>query len=259
MKIVLIGGSKQSGKTTAGTAIYGYHLTSNFLIPNAQFDENGHMSIVYKPETNEGIVFDIDNQDEAFQNFKNNEFGKYINHTSFADELKNTSTNLFGLDSKKIRGTNAEKNELTHIRWENVEKLISYEKSRDHDEYLTNREFLEIFGTDICRVIDPMCHIRSAFNKLVKLNPEIGLILDLRFENELNFFNNIPNVYKIRLRRKIEKSNKKSEIGLDHIPSDRFDLDLDNSNMSVMEKNQAIINFLIKVNVLNKNNVKVET
>lgn len=262
MKLVIIGGSKQSGKTTAGTAIYGYALASNGLIPNAKFDDQGQMRIVYREETNEGIIFDIDSQDEEFVKFKNDTFGHLINHANFADELKNTSANLFGLDPIKIRGTNAQKNEPSHIKWSNIYKFLSAQQKKKFkdkiDDYMTNREFLEVFGTDIAREIDPLCHIRSAYEKLVRLNPKIGLILDLRFENELDFFDDKKDVYTIRLNRKIEKSDKPSEIGLDHLPASRFSLDLDNTKMTVMEKNQEIINFLIQVGVLTKQNVKVE-
>jgi hypothetical protein len=263
MKIVLLCGSKESGKTTAATAIYGYQLVARGAIPNAQFDELGRMRVVYNEKTNQGILFDIDDQNEQFLEFKRSHFDSYVNHASFADQLKNTSQNLFGLDGALIRGTNDDKNRDSHIKWENMAKLlggpkqVELKKANKLDKLMTNREFLEVFGTDICRTIDPECHIRSAYNKLVNLNPEIGIIPDCRFDNELLFFDNKPGVFRIKFSRNVHKSNAPSEVGLDSLDDSKFDLVIDNGDLPVDQKNKMVIDFLIRVGVLDSKTVKV--
>lgn len=257
MKLILIGGAKQSGKTTAATAIYGYYLTSKGIIPNANFDSNGQMSIVYKKETNEGIIFDIDSRDPVIVDFRERYINKHICHAGFADELKNTCCNLFGLNPQKIFGSNAQKDEPTHIKWADIKKLVKNQAFKDKTGYLSYREFMEVFGTNIARTIDDECHIRAALNKLISINPEIGIIPDLRFENELAYFekNSKFETYKIRLKRNVYKSTAESEMSLDSVSDDRFDLVVD-EDASLFAKNQQIIDFLIKLNVLEKNKIE---
>jgi len=263
MKTILIGGSKESGKTTTATAIYGYHLVSVGAIPNAIYDTEGRMSIIYNEERNEGIIFNIDNTDEEFVNWKNANCSKYVSHVSFADELKNTCSRQFGLDISKLKGSNDQKNELTHIKWANIAKLLSGARKNELkkigklDQFMTHREFMEVLGTEIFREIDPLCHINSAKSKLAAQNCQIGIIPDLRFENELVEFENDPNIIKIRLLRNIHQSEAKSENGLGGVDNSRFDLVVP-ADLNVTERNQLVIDFLVRADVLEKHNVKVE-
>ncbi len=260
MKIVLLAGAKASGKTTAATAIYGYTLTQRGAIPNAQIDQSGRMSIVYDKEKNEGIVFDIDNKDPEFLEFKNRQTSKYVNHVGFADELKRVSSQLFGLDHAKLIGTNDQKNELSHIKWADMNKLLpAKKKKKDAPEFMTNREFLEVFGTDICRTIYGNCHILSAHKKLTALSPEVGIIPDCRFTNEFEFFENLTDVevVKIKFARNVHNSEAESENGLKDVDDSRYDLVIHNEELSLSEKNNLIINFLVEKNVLSSQNIKV--
>lgn len=263
MKIVLIGGSKQAGKTTTATAIYGFHLVQNGVIPNANIDENGRMNIVFNKDTNEGIYFDIDSREPSFLEYKNKYTSAYVNHVGFADELKRVCANQFGLTYSKLVGSNDEKNELCHIKWKNMAKLLPQQKKKefkefiDGDNFMTNRQFMEVLGTDIFRTIYPDCHINSAYDRLKMLNPDIGLITDCRFSNEFEFFENIKDydVIKIRLKRNPHKSNVASEIGLNEISDDRFDLVVP-EDLSLPDRNNMVIEFLISKNVLSSSNIK---
>ncbi len=252
--VIVLCGSKCSGKTTAATAIYGYHLVQQGVIPNANFDANGRMSIVFNKEKQEGIYFDIDSNDLDFLEYKSVYVDKYINHVGFADELKYTAANLFGLDYNKLIGTNDEKNEVTHIKWADMNKLLPKKKQKTSNEFMTNREFLEVFGTDICRTIMNNCHVSAAYKNLQKLNPDIGLITDCRFENEFTFFENIDNAILIRLLRNPYNSTVASEVGLKNISLDRYHLVIP-EDKTLAEKNQIIIDYLIKNNVLDKINI----
>lgn len=252
--IIVLCGSKQSGKTTAATAIYGYHLVQQGVIPNANFDAAGRMSIVFNQEKKEGIYFDIDSNDPDFLAYKSTYVNSHINHVGFADELKRTASKLFDLDYNKLIGTNDEKNELTHIRWADMNKLLPKKKQKNSNEFMTNREFLEVFGTDICRTIMNNCHVNAAYKNLQTLNPDIGLITDCRFENEFVFFENIKNAILIRLLRNPYNSEVASEVGLKDVSLDRFHLVIP-EDKTLPEKNQMIIDYLIKNNVLDKINI----
>jgi hypothetical protein len=61
--LIVLFGTKQSGKTTSATAVYGMHLVNKGILPNVNFDANGRMSVVYDKGTNNGIEFDIDTLD----------------------------------------------------------------------------------------------------------------------------------------------------------------------------------------------------
>lgn len=266
MHIILLCGSKQSGKTTSATAIYGYHLTQVGAIPNAQIDDNGRMSIVYNKETNQGIYFDIDSKDEQFLKFKETYCDKYINHVGFADELKIVCANLFQLDYKKITGTNKEKEEFCKITWGDIYKTLSSNLvkkikkiygEKETGSFLTNRQFMEIFGSSVCRSIMEDCHVLSAYEKIKSMDSEIIITTDCRFENEFLVFEKDPNVIKIRLLRDKEHSQALSERGLDSIDNSRFDLVVDNQEMSMQEKNMIIIKYLLSRKVLSEKDIEV--
>lgn len=267
MTIILFCGGKQSGKTTAATAVYAYKLTQAGAIPNARIDDSGKMSIVYDKVNNTGIYFDIDNKDPDFLKFKREYCDKYISHVGFADYLKNTCANLFGLDYQKITGTNEQKQELCGITWgsflsllskKHVAKLKQIYGQKEHNEYMTNREFMEVFGTFVCREIKEDCHAQSAYNEIVSSSSEIVMSTDCRFENEFEIFERDPNVLKIRLKRDVFKSNALSERGLDDIDDSRFDLVIENQDMSMAQKNNIVIEFLIEVGVLSNKDIEVE-
>ena len=253
----------QSGKTTTATAIYGWTLVQNGAIPNANIDEKGRMSIVFNKESNEGIYFDIDNKDPDFLDYKNKYTAQYVNHVGFADELKRVAVNQFGLDFNKLIGTNDQKNELCHIKWRDIAKLLppnkkkEYKEFIDGDKFMTNRQFLEVVGTDIFRVIYSNCHIQSAYKKLIELQPNIGIIPDCRFVNEFEYFENVTDheVIKIKLARNPFKSTVESEVGLSSIDDSRFDLVVP-EDMSMQDKNNMVINYLISRGILSSTNIK---
>lgn len=262
--LIIIGGRKQSGKTTAAAAIYGYYLTSKGVIPNCHFDDNGKMSIVYNKKTNEGIYFDIDDNSPEMVSFKEKNVWTHVKHVGFADILKNSVCDLFSIPRELAYGTNDQKNSLTHIKWKDIKDFLpEYKKTRENyaKEFLSIRELLEIFGTDVCRKFDDNCHIKSGYASLLESNPDIGIICDMRFDNEFEYFDQIKKnskfeIFFIKLKREAFKSEALSEQGLPGIDEGRFDLVVDNRNISVIEKNEIIIDYLIDKGVLSKSSVE---
>lgn len=265
MKVLLLAGSKCSGKTTTATAIYGYHLVQQAIIPNAKIDDNGRMSIVFDKVNNKGIYFDIDCKDPEFLDYKNKYTAAHINHVAFADELKRVSADLFGLDYNKLIGTNDEKNELTHIKWVDMAKLLPVHVKKNLkelgilDRNMTHREFMESFGTDICRTIYQDCHVQAAWKKIRNLNPDIGIITDCRFAEEFIYSRaqNDVEFLSIRFLRNPFKSDAKSEIGLESLDNSVFDLVVP-EDMSMKDRNEMVIKFLVDKKFLSTTNVKAE-
>lgn len=266
--LIITYAAKQAGKTTTATAIYGYYLTSLGVTPNAHFDDNGRMSIVYNKKTNEGIYYDIDdNSPEMIEFNKKNVWG-HVKHESFATALKDSIIALFGIKRKYIYGTDEDKNRMTHIKWDDVFPMLSQERAMRNEHKsgtnLTIRELCQVFGTDMCRVIDEDCHLRSAVNKLIEYGSDISLIPDGRFSNEFFYFDKPDakqllgdtKVWRIKLLRNSHPDNPPGEQGLPEVGESLYDLVVDNRNISVLEKNEIIINFLIDKGVLSKSSVE---
>ena len=179
--------------------------------------------------------------------------------------LKEVSANLFGLNYSELIGSNEDKNKNSPIKWESVYNLFNNKTKKTlsevydvNKEYMTNREWLEVYGSHICRKIKEDCHALSAYKKIKSLKSEIVINTDCRFENEFLLFEKDPDVLKIKLQRDEFNSPAESERGLDEIDLTRYDLVVNNKNLSVKEKNEIIIDFLISRDVLSRKNIKVD-
>lgn len=85
---------------------------------------------------------------------------------SFADPLKAMCVEILGLTSGGVYGTDKEKNELCHIMWDGLPMEIRLKYSNNHilagdgiqdplprSGPMTNREVLQVIGTDIFRAL----------------------------------------------------------------------------------------------------------
>lgn len=264
--VILFVGSLQSGKTTSATAIYGYHLTQLGLIPNCSFDDNGRMSIIYDKKTNQGIYLDIDTEDPQIIDFMKQNFWGHVRHFSFATQLKESIINLFSIDRKALYGSNDDKNKETHLKWDDIFPLLSEQRrvdlSGNAGKNMTGRQIMQIFGTDICRTIDRSCHIRSTFTAAKEANPDIAIFPDGRFEDEFEYFENLKKsqnefkVWLIKLKRMKFKSNDPMEQGAAGIKDSRYDLVINNENITTLDKNEKLIDFLTSRGVLLSYNIE---
>lgn len=258
--LIVLFGTKQSGKTTSARAIYGMHLVSRGILPNANFDSDGNMTVIYNKETNNGVIFDIDSREEHMLKFFKHNVWSHVKHASFADALKKSCSQLFSVDENLMWGTNEEKESKIDIRWENLHKLLPHHS--DKTGLMSVRELLEVFGTDICREFNSDCHIRSAECALQLTNPTIGIIPDGRFLNEFEYFEKLRDsgdstIHLIKLTRTPFKSKAKSENGLIGIDDSRFNLVIDNRDITVNEKNAILIDYLISNDVLSNSGVEI--
>jgi hypothetical protein len=265
--LIVLFGTKCSGKTTSATAIYGYHLTQKGVIPNAEFDDDGKMTVVYDREKNEGVEFDIDSRDEHMLEFYKKNIWGHVKHASFADSLKQSCISLFSLNTKKVFGSNKDKDTETHIEWANLAKLLEPKRAAElianNGKFVSIRRLLEVFGTEVCRTIDDLCHIKSAHHNLLMYNPEIGIIPDGRFVNEFRYFQKLkknrkpssPNVWLIKHARSPMASDAPSETGMPEIKDEEYDLVIP-EGLNMAEKNHTLISFLIEKEVLSSTGVK---
>ncbi len=188
---------------------------------------------------------------------------------TFAYALKNFVRDVFGVPHEQVWGTNEQKDMLTHLKWENLPTTHAYIEqlkatmSNKHDVYMTGREVLQVWGTDICRHFYGDCWAFSTLAQIYKENPAYALISDARFPNELDIMKLTGVCEKFRdkisvepivirlLRNPLNKKHK-SETALDNYNFSTFKNHylINNVNMTIDEKNMHINAILIQQNLL---------
>lgn len=150
---------------------------------------------------------------------------------NFADPLKNLCIDILGLNYQQCYGSDEDKNQLVNCYWDNKQ--------------LTAREVLQIVGTDMFRKMQNHVWSNATIRQIQRENPDIAIIADCRFPNEVTAIKNVGGIV-IKLTRNPYNSNHASEIALDPDQYDQsiFDLVVDNNNMTITEQNKAIYEFL---------------
>lgn len=210
-KIIGISGRKQSGKNTTANYINGEILKKYSMIEDFYINpETGNLTI--KTQNMSGKsgygVLDVTRKDNVFVEYAERELWPYVKVYHFADTLKELCVYLFGLNEKQVYGTNEDKNTVINIDWADVP--FNDGKSG----LMTARDFLQYFGTTIVRKIYPQAWVNSTINKILKEKPEIAIIPDVRFPNEVQSIKENNGVV-IRLTRDIYNSDHESEKILD--------------------------------------------
>jgi len=238
-------GVKQSGKTTCSRFLHGYQMRlndvvekflmdeeSNLIVNAVQIDENG--------KEIEGLgILDIERKDPDFMEYASRSIWPYVRSFSFADPLKIISMQLFGLTEKQCYGTDEDKNTPVDIRWES---LPDY----NHDAewatgFMTAREFLQYFGTDICRKIKSNIWVGSCINRMLESGTELAIVPDVRFPNEAHSIKEAGGKI-IRLTRSPHEDEHESETALNSY--EEFDHTIDNENLTVDETNRSLMELL---------------
>lgn len=144
---------------------------------------------------------------------------------SFATALKNIATDLFEIPHENVWGNNDQKNQLTKVKWANLKDVMGVSEHNDwfqkvfnispEQEYLTAREFLQFFGSEIVRKLYPNAWACRTKKDIEQEGMDYAFIADARFPNELEIFAKSPNTYVIHLTRNIIKSQHISETALD--------------------------------------------
>lgn len=246
MGIILgISGKKQSGKDSV----------SNY-IKNMALKEVYKLKFDFMQLDNGEIVthnnYDIDNFTK---------FSPLIENYPFADTLKETCINIFGLTEEQCWGTDDQKNTLTRYKWERLPQSIRDCKKEKRDSvFLSARELMQVFATDIIRnMFGEDIWVNASINKIKRdfgsNKTHIAIITDVRFPSEVQAIMENDG-YIIRLKRKSFQDEHESETALDDYNFDEIVnagrcLIIDNSNCSLQEKNDKCISFVRK-NIFSK-------
>ena len=245
-------GVKQSGKTTCCKFLHGYQLRlhdvvekflmdeeSNLIVNATQIDENG--------EEIEGLgILDIERRDEDFIEYASRSIWPYVRSFSFADPLKIISMELFGLTVQQCYGTDEDKNTPINTKWEDLPNPSFHNEKSDYvphrnTGFMTARECLQYFGTDICRKIKPNIWVDSCIKRMLESGTDLAIVPDVRFPNEAEAIKKAGGKV-VRLTRSPHDDQHESETALNGYEG--FDYVLDNAKMSVDETNKSLMKVL---------------
>ena len=184
-------------------------------------------------------------KDTVGAEFVNRELGQRF---AFADSLKNLCIDAFGIDPKLAFGTQDDKLTLTNVKWDTIclpsSKIIEYRDNciDPNADFLSIREVLQIFGTDVMRSFEPNVWINMTFANIKKNSTRpYSIITDVRFTNEARAIEDAGGVV-IRLRRnEDQESVHASETEMDTYP---FAHIIDNRNMTLEEQFNAVYNLV---------------
>lgn len=255
-RILVLSGKKQAGKDTTSNFLHGYLMRRAGVTRAFDIDEEGKL-LVYseyenaKGETESGMgIFDLSRTDGEFFDYLAHRVWPFVKAYSFAEELKTVCMNLYGLTHAQCYGNDDDKNSPTGIKWSDISFTLpprqvgQLKKTGKFDEFLTAREFMQNFGTNICRKIDDDCWVKSCYNQIISEGVPFAIITDARFPNEIAYGDNFD-VKTIRLTRDVHGDSHESETALDDYEwDDTKHFVLDNSEMSIVEQNQAVLSKL---------------
>tara|TARA_R110000824_G_scaffold103417_2_gene245655 strand:- start:5841 stop:6680 length:840 start_codon:yes stop_codon:yes gene_type:complete len=264
--IVAIAGAKQSGKSTAVNYLHGYEMKRHGFIKYFDVSPEGKLLVnaLYKDENEENIeragIFELEQKSEAFTNYAANSFWPFVRGFSFASPLKEICVNLFGLSPEQVYGTNEQKNSLTQFRWEEMPGVMVFEKldeevfealdeaglaehlywkklGKNDQPLMTGREFMQFAGTDVFRKMYGKIWTDYCLQDIQNTAPDLALISDCRFENEITAVQAIGGKV-IYLTRNETSGGHSSEKAGEY--RDMYDAVIDNVNMTIPEQTEAI-------------------
>ena len=156
---------------------------------------------------------------------------------NFADPLKQVCVDILGLAPRQCYGEDKYKNELVDCQW--------------NGKQLTAREVMQILGTDILRTMQHNVWTGATIRKIQRDNPDVALIGDCRFPNEVEAVQKVGGIV-IKLNRNIYHSDHTSETALDRQNYDElnFDAVIQNQFMDIEAKNEVLSRILKEKDVL---------
>ena len=235
--IIAFAGAKQSGKTTSVNFLHGHEMKSHGFIKEFFIDEAGRLVVNAKylddndKEFESMGVFDVFQESQTFADYASTTFWPFVKAYNFADPLKRLCISLFGLDREQCYGTDEQKNSLTDILWDNV--------SQDSSGRMTAREFMQAFGTDICRKIKDDVWVSLCIKQIKDENPNLALIGDCRFKNEIDAVHEAGGKVIYFTRNSESSDGHDSEKASEY--KEHYDCIIDNTNTSVEEQNKLVL------------------
>lgn len=263
-KILVLAGKKQSGKNTAANFAVGYQITqlarqATPYLPNRFTIDEETGELIISPPNNPALdeqltgehVLNLYDTSEDTQLWLNDCVYPHVKLYAFADMLKATASSVFGIPQEWVNGTDEDKRRETHIMWRNMgaflapKKVAELKKSEKYDKKMTVREFLQYFGTNVCRKIYDDCWVESCFRRIEIDQPDMAIICDCRFKNEVKASKkHDARIVKLN-RAPFASDTHASEVDLDKMHNNNFDLVVP-PDATIREQNELLLEAMYK-------------
>lgn len=271
-KIIALCGKKQSGKTTLSNFLHGHEMKRHDIIERFLISPQGELVVncTFHDENGKEFeelgVLDLQQHTDEFFQYASRRIWPLIRGYNFADSLKEICVMLFNIPPECVYGTDEQKNQLQeHLLWENMPGVytdremyqLSLEANPDLEGLLvyhaagpmTAREFMQYLGTDVMRKMYQPIWLENCFRRIEADKPEIAVIGDCRFLNEIEAVQKRGGKV-IRLSRSLYESAHQSEIDADMYEG--FDGFVDTANLDIEQSCDAFLSELIKLGVTQK-------
>lgn len=237
-KVLVISGRKQAGKNTACNFVRGLVLLQVGLIDEFKVNEETLGELFVKRRRSYVNVKDIPELNVS---------NRLIANYEYMDEAKQTVNRLFGIPFEYLSGTNGSKENLTKYRWEDMPGLAATEYA-DRKGCMTVRQFLQYFGTEVCKTIYRDVHIEATYNKIKEDGAAIATINGARFPEDVLFRPDFPaEVKTIRLARTVyPEDTHSSETSLDvgNFNWNQFDAVVWNQSMTIEHTCASVLSWM---------------
>lgn len=238
-KLIAFAGSKQSGKSTCSNFLHGYQLRAQEIVENFGITEQGRLFVhtnVFEDgqEKIADTYLDTSRLDEDFVEWALYNMWPFVKKYSFADALKQTAIMLFGLSYEQVYGSEAHKmQQISHLQWQNMPTDTGKAGA------MTVRDFLQYFGTEICRKMYEPIWVNRCINDILREEPLLAIIDDCRFENEIKAIQEVGGKVIGLTRQPHEDSHPSEQVVQQN--SDLFDAIIDNQHMDIEEMCKAVL------------------
>ena len=239
-RILAFAGSKQAGKSTCTNFLHGYQLRAQQIVDNFGVTEQGKLFVntkVLEPngtERNADTYLDTNRVDEDFVEWAMYNMWPFVKKYSFADSLKQLSIMLFDLSHEQVYGSEAHKmQQISHLLWENMPTNTGKTGA------MTVRDFLQYFGTEICRKIHEPVWVDRCIKDIKVEEPLLAIVDDCRFENEIKAIQKAGGKVIGLTRKPFQDDHASERVIEDNI--DLLDGVIDNQGMSIDEMCKAVL------------------
>ena len=233
-------GEKQSGKDSACNLIIMLKLVENGVCKRARLNDHGDIEV--SDIFGETVSPDLDWFSLTHPNVSAtllfNDQVHFCRKYSFADKLKQICVDVMGLTNAQVNGSNTDKNTHTHLKWQNMPAKSSFNNPKKKGS-MTAREFLQYFGTDICRHMYENVWVDTVLRRIDAEKPELALISDVRFPNEVKCIQDRGGFVIGLSRSPFQTTQRHSS---EQVPLDLCNAVIDNSQLSIPDTNEQIYN-----------------